>query len=39
MAEQRKRAMAIDPQDVCGLFVVPANGLGRWDTSRRNELT
>ena len=38
MAEQLTRNSALEPQDVCGSFVLSVNGLGRWDTSRREEL-
>ena len=38
MVELQMWPVAIDPHDVCGSFVLSANGLGRWDTSRRDEL-
>ena len=38
MVEARLQNSALEPQDVCGSFVLSANGLGRWDTSRRSSL-
>ena len=38
MVEARLQGSAAKPHDVCGSFVLSANVLGRWDTSRREVL-
>jgi hypothetical protein len=38
MLERRMRDMATEPHHACGSFVLAANGLGRGDASRRDEL-